>query len=126
MSLAIALLLSLLLPDAKIAVTSTGPKPESEAEARFGRARWYLIYDPAGRSWEAVDNSQAAQAPGGAGTQAADMLARRGVTVVITGECGPKALRVLSSAGIKLFQAAGRTVTKALRDYEAGRLAELR
>ena len=122
----LALLLALLLAEPKVAVTSTGPKPESEVETRFGRARWYLVYDPGSRSWEAVDHSQAAQTPGGAGPQAVQMLARRGVKVVITGECGPNALRALSSAGIKVFQGGGRTVAKALGDYQAGKSAELR
>jgi len=124
--MALAAGLALLLAEPRIAVTSTGPRPESEVEARFGRAPWHLIYDPASGSWEAVDNTEAARAPGGAGTQAAEMLARRGVKVVITGQCGPTALRALSSAGIRVFQGAGRTVEKALRDYQAGRLAEVR
>jgi predicted Fe-Mo cluster-binding NifX family protein len=111
---------------AKIAITSAGPNPESNVEPQFGRAPWFMIYDPGTSGWQAVDNSNTARAPGGAGREAAEALARRGVRIVITGQCGPNALRALSSAGIRIFQGSDRTVAAALRDYEAGKLRELK
>jgi predicted Fe-Mo cluster-binding NifX family protein len=85
-----------------------------------------MIYDPGTRGWQAVDNSDTARAPGGAGRQAAEALARRGVRTVITGQCGPNALRALSSAGIRIFQVSDRTAAAALRDYQARKLRELK
>ena len=44
------------------------------------------------------------------------------MAVVITGQCGPKALGALRSAGIKAYRASDCTVAEALRDFQAGRL----
>jgi len=121
-----AVLLVFALANPRIAVTATGPKPESEVESRFARAPWFMIYDPGTRAWQPVDNSQASRRPGGAGREAAETLARRGVKIVITGQCGPNALRALASAGIKVFQASDCTVAEALRDYQAGKLREIK
>jgi predicted Fe-Mo cluster-binding NifX family protein len=40
---------------------------------------------------------------GGAGIQAAQTVANRGVEAVITGQIGPNAVRVLNSAGIAVY-----------------------
>jgi predicted Fe-Mo cluster-binding NifX family protein len=120
------MVLLLALADPKIAVTATEPRTDSEVEPQFGRTSWFMIYDPAEETWRPVDNTREARTPGGAGVGAARMLAGRNVTVVITGRCGPKALRELSSAGIRVFQGAGRTVEEALDDYQAQRLEEIK
>jgi predicted Fe-Mo cluster-binding NifX family protein len=44
---------------------------------------------------------------------------------VVTGNCGPKALQVLSAAEIKVFRSDARTVAEALEDFRAGRLVEV-
>ena len=118
------LLLSILMlfsgADAKVAVTAVGSNPDSQVDARFGRAAWYLIYDPAAGTWEAINHSE--NLPSGAGPDAVAELKARGVKVVITGQCGPNALGALQSAGIKVYRASDCTVAEALRDYEGGRL----
>ena len=122
-----ALLLMLAaLPNPKVAVSSSGPKPESNVEYRFARAPWFMIYDPATSAWQSVDNSKAAGNPSGAGMEAARVLVDHGVKVVITGYCGTNAHRALSAAGIKIYEVSGGTVDQALRAYQAGRLSELK
>jgi predicted Fe-Mo cluster-binding NifX family protein len=111
--------------DGLVAIPATGAKPESDVESLFGRSRWILIYDTADQRWHPVDNSTGVQAAGGVGIQAAQLLIHRGVKVVLTGQCGPKALQALSAAGIKVFKVADGTVTEALRDYQEGRLKPL-
>jgi predicted Fe-Mo cluster-binding NifX family protein len=117
-------LLSLAL-EGQVAITAKDSKPDSDVEALFGRARWILIYDAAKSTWQEIDNSAAAQAAGGAGVQTAQVLVQRGVKVLLTGQCGPKAMHALSAAGIKIFKVTGGTVAEALRDYQAGRLKPL-
>ena len=112
-------------PD-RIAVSASGPKPESKVEYRFARAPWFMIYDSGTKSWQSVDNSEAAESPSGAGKQAAKVLVDRGVKVVITGYCGTNAYQALSAAGIKIYEVSGGTVAEALRAYQAGRLTELK
>jgi predicted Fe-Mo cluster-binding NifX family protein len=120
----IALLMTMSFSSGKIAITATGSTPESAIDGRFGRAGWYMIYDPADGSWESVDNSS--PAAGGAGRDAAEALIDKGIKIVITGQCGPKAMTVLRSTGIKVFHASSCTVGKALEDYEAGRLKQIK
>ena len=122
----LALIMAVAAANPKIAVTSAGPNPESSVEPQFGRAPWFMIYDPGSDDWQAIDNSNTARSPGGAGRKAAETLVRRGVRIVITGQCGTNARRALSSAGIRIFQASDRTVKEALRDYQAGKLQELK
>jgi predicted Fe-Mo cluster-binding NifX family protein len=120
------LLMLAALADPRVAVTSSGPKPDSNVEYRFARAPWFMIYDPATGAWQSVDNSKAAGNPSGAGREAAKVLVDRGVKVVITGYCGTNAHRALSAAGIKIYEVSGGTVAQALRAYQAGQLSELK
>ena len=75
-----------------------------------------------------VDNTPNLNATQGAGIQAAESLARLGVETLITGHCGPKAFRVLSAAGIKVFNTDAPTVAGALQselDLIKKRLGEI-
>jgi predicted Fe-Mo cluster-binding NifX family protein len=41
---------------------------------------------------------------------------------VVTGHCGPKAFRVLSAAGVKVYNTDAPTVAEALDRFRAGKL----
>jgi predicted Fe-Mo cluster-binding NifX family protein len=84
-----------------------------------------MIYDSQADSWEPVSNSEAANAGHGVGIRVAEMVARKGVTAVVTGSCGPKAIQVLGSAGVSVFQGAEGTVSAALQAYREGSLEQL-
>jgi len=107
-----------------IAVTSLGDDPGSPIDARFGRAGWFLLHDDQAQSWEALENSQGQEALQGAGIQAAQQMASRGVEVLITGTTGPKAQQALKAAGIRIFHGAKGSVTAALDAYKKGRLEQ--
>ncbi len=107
-----------------IAVTSLGDDSGSPVDARFGRAAWFLLYDDQAQSWEAVENSQGQQALQGAGIQAAQQMATRGVEVLITGTTGPKAQQALKAAGIRIYHGAKGSVEEALAAYRKGRLEQ--
>ena len=108
----------------KIAVTSEGEKPEGMVDPRFGRCRYFLVFDEATGSYTVLPNEQNIQAAQGAGIQAAQRLIEHGVEVVITGNIGPKAFKSLRADGIRVYTAAGMTVTEAVAAYRAGKLAE--
>ena len=60
---------------------------------------------------EAIENP-AATTGGGAGTQAAQLVASKGATAVLTGNIGPNAFSALDAAGIKMYVGlTGTTVT---------------
>ena len=108
----------------KIAVSAEGKGLEAQVDSRFGRASYFIIYDLADETFEAVKNPAAFE-PHGAGIAAANFLLEKGVQGVITGHCGPKAFTVLRNAGVKVFSFSGGTVAEALSEFKAGRLAPL-
>jgi len=85
----------------RIAITAAGPTLDAEVDPRFGRCPYFIIVDPETMEFEAVDNSSA-MAAGGAGISAAQAIAGKGVQAVLTGNCGPNAYGVLSSADIQV------------------------
>jgi predicted Fe-Mo cluster-binding NifX family protein len=108
----------------KIAFTTSGDNLEAPLDSRFGRAPKFLVYDLDNGTFEIVDNEQNLNAAQGAGIQSAETVARLGVKAVITGHCGPKAFRVLKSAGIRILTCEATTVEAALEQYLAGLLTE--
>ena len=108
----------------KIAITSQGDSLESMVDPRFGRCAYFIVIDPATEKLEAVSNP-AADAMGGAGPQAAQTIAHKGVVGVITGNVGPNAFQTLKAANIRAFQFASGTVKEALAKYKKGELQEL-
>ena len=87
----------------KIAVSSTGDSPQSEADERFGRAAYFLVYDSDRDEWSVVSNEGISQAHG-AGLAAAQAIVDLGVDVLVSGRCGPKASGLLTSAGIDVIE----------------------
>ena len=85
-----------------IAVTSEGKDISARVDPRFGRAKWFVIYDTNTDGFEAINNEQVLNLPQGAGIQAAQKVVDRSVEVVLTGHCGPNAFRTLSAAGVKV------------------------
>ena len=68
--------------------------------AHFGRSpRFLLVSGDSRERVEALDNSNA-EAAQGAGPATASLLIRKGVTVVIAGQFGPKADDALRAGGI--------------------------
>ena len=104
----------------KIAISSQGKDMTSQVDQRFGRARYFIIYDTESGKAEAIDNEQNLNAAQGAGIQAAQNVARHNVAVVISGNLGPKAFGTLSAAGIKAALWADGTVAEAVSLYESG------
>ncbi len=106
----------------KVCVSSQGPDLNSEVDLRFGRASQFIIYDTESGDYEAIDNKQNLQAPQGAGIQSAQRVVETGAKALITGHCGPKAYKVLSSAGTEIYLGAEGKVSEALEAMKAGKL----
>ena len=105
----------------KIAVSATVSDLDAEVDPRFGRCQYFIIVDPQSMEFEALDNSNA-MAAGGAGISTAQMIANKGVEVVLTGNCGPNAYQTLSVAGIQVITGVSGRVRDAIEAYKAGRL----
>ncbi len=107
----------------KIAVSAQSNSLEGTVDPRFGRAAGFVLFDSESNNVEFVDNVQNLNAPQGAGIQAAQNVLNSGADVVISGHCGPKAFKVLTTAGTQIIVApAGAQVKAAIDDFLAGKL----
>ncbi|MFA5182358.1 MAG: NifB/NifX family molybdenum-iron cluster-binding protein [Syntrophales bacterium] len=113
----------------KIAVTAQNHGWTELLDSRFGRAVCFVIVDGETKEWQAVENQQNRQATQGAGIQAARTIIDAGAEVLVSGNVGPKAFRVLQAASVRMFRtdpAAQKTVADAVTAWERGELAEIR
>jgi len=108
----------------KVGISATAPHLDADLDPRFGRCQYLLIVDTESMEFEAVENP-AMSAPGGAGIQAAQAVAETGAEAVITGDCGPNAFQVLSSAGIPVFVGASGRVRDVVEAYKEGKLSPI-
>jgi len=104
----------------KIAVSASAPGLDAEVDPRFGRCPYFVIVDPETKQFEAMENS-AIMASGGAGISSAQAIAGKGISAVLTGNCGPNAYRVLSAAGISILTGVSGRVTDVVDAYNSGR-----
>ena len=109
----------------KVCFTSTGQAVTDEVDPRFGRARFFIIYDEESGECEAVDNQQNMNAASGAGVQSAMNVIELGCKVVVSGHIGPKAMGVLKEADIRVAVGAEGTVAEAIEQFKAGELADV-
>ena len=105
----------------KIAITSEGRTLDSAVDPRFGRCGYFLIIDTDTDKVEALQNP-GTQQTGGAGIQAGQLMASKGVEVVLTGNMGPNAFQVIQSAGIKVVTGVSGKISEALQAYKDGKL----
>ena len=109
----------------KVAFTASGKTLEAALDSRFGRALNFFVFDLDTGGHEVVDNRQALDSPQGAGIQAAETVVQSGAKRLVTGHCGPKAFRVLTAAGIKVYTSDKPTVAEALEAFKAGALSAM-
>ncbi|NOZ64152.1 MAG: dinitrogenase iron-molybdenum cofactor biosynthesis protein [Caldiserica bacterium] len=105
----------------KIAVTAQGPTLDSLVDPRFGRAPYYILVDTETMQFEAIENPYV-QALSGAGIQAAQFVANKGIEAVLTGSCGPNSFQVLQSAGMKVIVGVAGKVKEAVERFKKGEL----
>jgi predicted Fe-Mo cluster-binding NifX family protein len=108
----------------KIAFTTSGQDLNAPMDPRFGRAAKFLIYDTDRKSFAVIDNSNV-DAAQGAGIKAAETIVKAGATVLVTGDCGPKAVNALKMAGVKIYSSKSASVAASLDAYLAEKLSEI-
>lgn len=106
----------------RVALSSTGSDTDSNIDPRFGRARWFLIWDTETDDVSAIDNVASVEAASGAGIAAAQRVIDAGATCVLTGRCGPKATAVLGGAGIRIVDGVSGSATAAIEAFREGQL----
>jgi len=86
----------------RICITSQGDNLDAFLDPRFGRCNYFIIVDSETMEFEALPNPSLS-ARGGAGIEAAQTVLNKGVDVLITGDVGPNASKVLSTSNIKII-----------------------
>jgi predicted Fe-Mo cluster-binding NifX family protein len=104
----------------KIAISAAGTTLEAMIDPRFGRCQYFIYADPETLQFEAVENP-GIMAGGGAGIATAQAIAAKGVEAVLTGNCGPNAYQVLSSAGIKVITGVSGKIKDVVQEYKSGK-----
>lgn len=105
----------------KIAVSSIGTDLDALIDPRFGRCAYFLIIETDDMSFEVFDN-QSTSLGGGAGIQSAQFISSKGANAVITGNCGPNAVKTLAAAGIKVFLGNTGIIREALQKFKNKKL----
>ncbi len=108
----------------KIAVSSSAPNLESSVDLRFGRAKYFIIYDTNDNTFYVIDNIQNLEAAQGAGVQAAQHVLNENIDALITGHCGPKAFKILSPAGVKIFTGLDGAIKENIEKFKNNKLKE--
>jgi predicted Fe-Mo cluster-binding NifX family protein len=101
----------------KIAVSSENASASNPVDPRFGRAKYFMIYDTETKNWECINNAQNLHSAQGAGIQAAATIVNNDCSVLISGHCGPKAFAALSKANVEVYLSGNSTVEEALQLY---------
>ena len=106
----------------KIALSTNSASLEGKVDQRFGRCAYFIIYDVDNDNFEALPNP-GAQASGGAGVQAAQLVANSGATVIISGgHFGPSAHSALEAGGVEMLSSGTIPLKDAIAKFKAGQL----
>ena len=105
----------------RVAVTSQGQDIGDEIDTRFGRAPRFLIVDTETMNVEVIENTQSLDLPQGAGIQAAQNILAAKPDMLLTGNCGPKAFKVLQAAHVKIVVGVKGKIKDAIDALLAGK-----
>jgi len=90
----------------------------------FGRAPYFLFHNTDTNTSQTVENT-AAQAQGGAGIKAAQLVADSHADAVITVRCGQNSAEVLQTAKIAVYKSEGDSAAENLQAFAEGKLVKL-
>jgi predicted Fe-Mo cluster-binding NifX family protein len=107
----------------KIAFSSTGDGWKENIDIRFGRSLGFFVFDTETNKTSFINNAKH-NSEHGAGTNAAKKIIDENISIIITGQIGPRAREILNSKGIKIYTGIGYgTLEEAYEKYNAGLLA---
>ncbi|MCW4022647.1 MAG: NifB/NifX family molybdenum-iron cluster-binding protein [archaeon] len=107
----------------KICISASSNSLDANVDPRFGRCPYFVIVDSETMESKVVLNDST-NAAHGAGIQAAQTVVNSGATVVITGNVGPNAFKVLFATGIKIITGFSGSIKEAIEKYKNGELQE--
>jgi predicted Fe-Mo cluster-binding NifX family protein len=105
----------------RVAVTSQGENLHAEVDSRFGRTSQFLLVDTETMAFEVIENTQVLDLSQGPGIQAAQKIVPCSPDAVLTGNCGPKAFKVLETTGTEVVVGVKGKVLDVIKDYVEGK-----
>ena len=109
----------------KVCITAGASGLDAPMDPRFGRCPFFVVVDLDSMSENSVPNSNVT-ASSGAGIQAAQEIAKQGVSALITGNIGPNAMQTLSAAKIDVYQhQGGGSVRDVVEKFQRGDLTKI-
>ncbi|MGZ4846653.1 MAG: NifB/NifX family molybdenum-iron cluster-binding protein [Halobacteriota archaeon] len=102
----------------KVLITAYGNDISAPIDPRFGRCRFFIVWDSSTGEFTAYANENASSS--GAGISSAQFAIDHNVQTVVTGEVGPHTQQVLQSAGIAVHITREPTVSEALKTLQEG------
>lgn len=106
----------------KLVVPTDGNDLDALISKSFGRAKNFLIIDLSSSEVSIIENLQNVQSAQGAGIQSAQNAVTSGGDAIITINCGPKAYRVLSESGVKVYKGIDGSVQKNIEEFKKNKL----
>ena len=108
----------------KIAIPVTNNNLASHIHSTLGRSPFYYIYETKTKESTYVINT-AANAQGGAGIKAAQLLLDQDINVLITPRSGTNALEVLHAGKVEIFESVSTNVEGNIQLYLEGKLNKI-
>jgi len=109
----------------KVCVTAGASGLDAPMDPRFGRCPFFVVVDLDSMSEISIPNSNV-MTSSGAGIQAAQEVARQGISVLITGNIGPNAMQTLSAARVEVYQhQGGGSVRDVVEKFKRGELMKI-
>ena len=105
----------------KIAIPMDYKDLKMNVSVSFGRAPFYAIYDIDSKTAEFIVNT-AADAKGGAGIKAGQLVVDSGAKILLTPRCGENAAEVVQNAGIEIYKTENKSAEDNIADYLSGNL----
>lgn len=105
----------------KLGISSEGKALNSQIDPRFGRCAYFMIVQTDDNTFEVFEN-EFKSLGGGAGIQAAGFLQSKDVETVLTGNCGPNAMKVFSEANIPVVTGQTGMIKDSIAQFKNGSL----
>jgi len=105
----------------KICISSAGKDLFSQIDPRFGRCAYFMIIQTDDMGMEVFENEYKSLG-GGAGIQAAGFVHSKGVKAVLTGNCGPNAMKVFSENSTQVFTGQAGVIKDVVETFKKGEL----
>ena len=109
----------------KIAISTAGHNLDAQVELKFGRANSFLIFDTETGTFSELDNSEQVDAMQGAGIKTAQNIVRAGADTLISGHCGPKAMKVLNAKKVAVYVTEKCVISDAISKLQSGLLEKM-